>query len=99
MGKLRKFDQLFEHAIAALTKARDDNVVREEKSDQNLPPANIKTPPVAEARLPNNVSAKAKKDDVVKKEIKHNKTIMKKKKRDETARSFQQKKTKAIIES
>ena len=106
MGKLRKFDQLVEDDNPDLAKARGDNDRREEALDEDLPPANIETPLLAEAGLPNIVSAKAKKDDVVEKEIKHKKTMMKRKdenkdqkKRDETARSFQEKITKAIIES
>ena len=106
LGKLRKFDQLVEDDNPDLAKARGDNDRREEALDEDLPPANIETPNVAAAGLPNIVSAKAKKDDVVEKEIKQKKTMMKRKdenkdqkKRDETARSFQNKITKAIIES
>ena len=99
MGELRKFDQLYEPAIASLTKARHDNVEEEEATDDYPDPANFETAFVAAAGLPNIVSAKAKKDVVDEKEIKQKKTMMKRKdenkdqkKRDETARSFQEKK-------
>ena len=79
MGKLRKFDQLVEDDNPDLAKARGDNDRREEALDEDLPPANIETPLLAEAGLPNIVSAKAKKDDVVEKEIRPCTTMKKKK--------------------
>ena len=98
MGELRKFDQLYEPAIAGLTEARHDNVVEEEATDDYPDPANFETPFLAAASLPNNVSAKAKKDVVDKAEIKHNKkdirpcTTMKKKKLGSNTKDVRKKK-------